>query len=180
MSSSSLVTVPQVMQHERRGTTEALPVATAGKRNSVSMMLPRISEKTKVLIKLGKKMAHFCRKCFFIGAWQKWRIFVLESRRLDMLEMNAKIKEAKAHYRENLMSKAYMSWCVEVGLETGVVRARKFRKVVLKKSALDVMFRKMEKGPKKLDLNKLKEQWELNKYLHPGFLHWQNLFRFRK
>lgn len=42
------------------------------------------------------------------------------------------------------------------------------------------MFKKMEKGERKLELAKLREQWELNKYISVGFTHWRNLLSFRR
>lgn len=64
------------------------------RRNSNSLLFPKISERTKSLILVGKRIARFCKKCLFISAWEKWVIFDLESKRQEIRKMSGKIKKA--------------------------------------------------------------------------------------
>lgn len=150
------------------------------KKSSKSLIFPKISERTKQLILVGKRMARFCRKCMYISAWEKWVIFNLESRRQEIRRMSSNLKKAEQYYKDMLTTKAFTSLCIESGQENGVLRAQLHSQKLLKRRALKAMFKKMEKGERKLELAKLREQWELNKYISVGFTHWRNLLSFRR
>ncbi len=129
------------------------------KESQSSRVFPRVTDKTKQLIRLGKKMGRFCRKCFLISAWEKWLIFKIESRRRELKRHNTLLLKAKRYHAERLLSRAMTSWCIETGLENGLIKAHHFSQVLLKRRALKAMFGKIEKGARKDQLASLRYQF---------------------